>query len=110
MSAYKNALAIDDSSSEQSISLAVELLELGDEVVLYNDVLALRLEAGNILCEIIDPYPTSHRCAEEFKVLIENAQRTLADSKIGHRLQHKQFRWLVVEDNGTGTIELWPEP
>jgi hypothetical protein len=108
MSAYRDALAIDDASSEQRIALAAELLSSGRGVVLLEGMVALCPTADGILCEVIDPMPSAHRCAEEFKVLVENAERTLSASKLGGLLPRRPLKWLVVEDYETGTLELWP--
>jgi hypothetical protein len=108
MSAYKHALVIDDASSEQRLAFAAEVLERCEGIVMLDGVVALRPTPGAILCEVIDPMPTAHRCAEEFKVLVENAGRTFARSKLASRLPRRPLQWLVVEDDGTGTVELWP--
>lgn len=107
MSAYKDALAVDDKSSGQRLALAAGILARSEGVVLLETRLALRPDHGAIQCEVIDPIPGAHRCAEEFKVLVENAQRMLAASKLGAMLPEKPLHWLVVEDYGTGTVELW---
>lgn len=108
MSAYKDALAVDDTSSDQRLALAADLLASCNGVVLLDGALALRPTHSDILCEVIDPMPNAHRCAEEFKVLVENASRLLAASKLGTMLPQKPLHWLVVEDYGAGTVELWP--
>jgi hypothetical protein len=110
MSAYKHALAVDESSSEQRLALAADVLDRCEGVVLLNGVVALRPTPSAILCEVIDPVPTAHRCAEEFRVLVENASRDLAGSKLASRLPRRPLQWLVVDDYGTGTVELWPAP
>lgn len=110
MSAYKDAITVDDYSSEQRLQLAISLLERGQRVLIFNNVLVLRHTANTITCEVIDPNPNSHRCEEEFKVLVENAGRDLANSKLGRLLANKTLRWLVVEDCGTETLEVWPDP
>ena len=108
MSAYKNALVVDDTSSEQRLALAAEVLDRCKGVVMLDGVVALRPTPDVILCEVIDPLPTAHRCAEEFNVLVENAGRMLSGSKLASRLPPRPLQWLVVEDKGTGTAELWP--
>ena len=108
MSAYRYALVVDDTSTEQRLALAAEALDRCERVVMLEGVVALRPTPGVILCEVIDPMPTAHRCAEEFIVLVENAGRMLAGSKLANRLPDRPLQWLVVEDNGTGTVELWP--
>lgn len=110
MSAYKHALTVDDSSSEQRLALAAEVLDRCDGVVMLDGVVALRPTPTAILCEVIDPWPTAHRCAEEFRVLVENASRGLAGSKLASRLPRRPLNWIVVDDIGTGTVELWPAP
>jgi hypothetical protein len=110
MSAYKDALVVDETSSEQRLALATGVLDRCEGVVMLDGVAALRPTLRAILCEVIDPMPTAHRCAEEFKVLIENAERGLARSKLANRLPARPLRWLVVEDHGTGTVVLWPAP
>lgn len=62
------------------------------------------------LCEVIDPAPGSHRCAAEFQVLVENAGRQLAGSRLSKRLPNRPLRCVVVEDCDTGTLELWRAP
>jgi len=110
MPAYKHALVIDDASSEQRLLLAAKVLDRCEGVVMLDGVIALRPTPGAILCEVIDPTPAAHRCAEEFKVLVENAGHTLARSKLASRLPRRPLQWLVVEDDGAGTVELWPGP
>lgn len=108
MSAYRDALAIDKDSSDERIALAVEMLNSGQGVVLLGSALALRPTNFGIRCEVIDPMPGAHRCAEEFKVLVENAGRALAASKLGRLIPDRQFKWAVVEERRSGTLELWP--
>ena len=110
MSAYKDALVVDETSSEQRLALAAEMLDRCEGVVMLDGVVAIRPTPGAILCEVIDLMPTTHRCAEEFKVLVENAGRGLARSKLATRLPARPLRWLVVGDYGTGTVELWSAP
>lgn len=110
MSAYKHALLVDETSSEQSLLLAAEMLDHCEGVVMLGGVAALRSTPQVILCEVIDPMPNSHRCAEEFKVLIENAQRGLAASKLAALLPRRPLQWRVVDDHGSGTAVLWPVP
>jgi hypothetical protein len=110
MSAYENAVTVDPDSSEDRVTLAADLLQSGRGEVLVDGMLALRPMRAEILCEVIDPDAGVHRCSEEYKVLVENAGRALAASRLGKRLPSKPLRWLVVEDHGTGTTELWCAP
>jgi hypothetical protein len=107
MSAYRDVLAIDDDSPDERIALALARLSSGQGVVLIGSTLALCPTNVEIRCEVIDPMPGAHRCAEEFKVLLENAARALAASTLGRLLPDRPLRWVVVEKRGSGTLELW---
>jgi len=103
MSAYKDALHISDVETGQRLQLAIDLLLNGKGVVVIDDLLALRPFSGQILCEVISQgFATP-------QVQIENAKKLLHESSIGDSLQGQQLQWLVVEDYGTGTIEVWRE-
>jgi hypothetical protein len=108
MSAYRDALVVDDNSSDQRLVLAAAVLARCEGVVLLDGVVALRPTSRAIVCEVIDPERSAHRCAEEFKVLVENARHVLANSKLAKLLPSRPLEWLVVEDYGSGTVELWP--
>ena len=108
MSAYRDALVVDDSSTDQRLALATTVLERCEGVVLFDGIVALRPTPHAIICEVIDPAPNAHRCAEEFKVLVDNARLGLANSKLSKRLPSRPLEWLVVDDYGSGTVQLWP--
>jgi len=110
MTAYRDALVVDDASSEQRLGLAVSLLNDGSGVVMLEGVAALRSTPTGIICEVVDRSPGSHRCMEELKVLVENAARALAGSRLAARLPARPMQWVVVEDCGSGTVELWRAP
>lgn len=107
-SAYAESLHIDDTASAHDLALASGRLERCEGVVMLGDRLALRPTRDTIRCEVIDPAPAAHRCAEEFKVLVENAAHALAESKLGSRLPRRPLEWLVVADDGGDVVELWP--
>jgi hypothetical protein len=109
-SAYRHALVVDDASSEQRLALAADILDRCEGVVMLDGAIAVRSTPDVILCEVVDPMATAHRCAEEFKVLVENAGRRLAGSRLASRLPDRPMRWRVVEDCGTEAMELWPVP
>jgi hypothetical protein len=108
MSAYRDALIVDDNSSDQRLDLAAAVLDRCEGVVLLDGMVALRPTPRAIICEVIDPAPAAHRCAEEFKVLVENASFSFANSKLEERLPSRPLEWVVVDDYGSGTVELWP--
>jgi len=107
MSAYKDALTLELSASDERVALAADILVNRAGVVLLDGLLALRPVGAELLCEVIDPTPFAHRCANEYEVLVENARLALKASKLGARLPNRPRKWLVVEDYGTGTTELW---
>ncbi len=84
------------------------MLDRCEGVVMLRSVVALRATPDAIWCEVIDPTPDSHRCAEEFKVLVENAAYALAESKLAAHLPRRPLQWRVVDDRGPGAVNLWP--
>ena len=108
MPAYGNALAINADSSDQQLGLAIDILLTARGVVILDNAVALRATATGLVCEVIDPAPTSRLCEHEFEVLVENAQRVLESSRLSKRLPKIPRKWLVVEDNGTKIVQWWP--
>lgn len=108
MPTHPSTLTINVHSSEQQLSQAVKFLDDCDGAVFLQGIATLRPTPGEIVCEVADPVPGAHRCAEEFKVLVENAQRAFAKTKLADLLTHRPQRWLVVD--GHENIQLWPEP
>ena len=66
MSAYKDALNIDASASDHRLASAAEVLGGRNGVVMFDGVLALRPTQAELICEVIDPAPSAHRCATEY--------------------------------------------
>jgi len=110
MTAYRDAFCIDANSPDERLELAAEILAAGSGVVMFDETVALRPTPACLLCEVVDPAPTSRRCENEYEVLVENAQRMLDSSRLRKRLPDIPRKWLVVEDHGTGTVELWHAP
>ena len=110
MSAYKDALAVEASSSDERWACAAEILSRGTGVVVLDRLVALRRGRRHLVCEVVDRTPLERRCEHEYEVLVENARRLLEASKLGGLLPDLPRRWSVVEDDGTGTRELWHEP
>ncbi len=110
MSAHERTLVVDDSSSEPCLAEAAQVLERCEGVVVLDGVAALRATPRAIVCEVIDPMPGAHRCAEEFKVLLENAGRALAGSRLAGRLPGRPLHWVVVERYAAGAPPIWPAP
>jgi hypothetical protein len=103
-------LVVDDSSSDERLTLAEELLESCSGVVILEGVATLSPNADAIECTVTERRPTMARCEEEYRVLVENAARALRSSKLGSHLPDRPLRWSVVDDDGTGTIEIWHAP
>ena len=88
----------------QRAQLASELLRSGEEVVVLDNVLALRAERGGILCEVIvspGSNPSSYPSA------VASAQALLSNSTLSNTILGKRLTWLVVDDYGMGTSVLW---
>ena len=107
MSRDGNVLAIEAGDSDQRFALAAKTLTGGESVVMFEGTLVLRPARGGLLCEVVDPAPSARRCANEYEVLVENAQRALEASKLNALLPRLRRSWLVVGDSGAGTTELW---
>ncbi len=110
MSAYRDALSVDAEASEQRLALAGGILRDGDGVVLLEGILALRPTPNALLCEVIDPTPSIRRSGDEYEVLVEGARRLLEASRLRAQLPSIRREWLVVDDHGMGTLELWHAP
>jgi hypothetical protein len=109
-SAVEEMLVIGKEASDQQLDRAAEVLTGHHGVVMFAECVALRRTRTHLLCEVVDPAPSAHRCAQEFEVLVENAQRMLATSRLGQRLPDVPRRWCVVEDAGAGATRLWGAP
>ena len=104
MSAYKHALIVDEIASEQHLAEAAKVLDRCEGVVMLRGVVALAALLVFTACR-----SDSHRCAEEFKVLVENAAYALAESKLAAHLPLRLRQWMVVDGRGPGVVRLWPE-
>jgi hypothetical protein len=104
-----DTLVVDDSSSEQMLALARTRLEHCTGLVVLNGVVTLRPWRHEIECAVT-PIAAAPRCEEEYKVLVENAARALGSSELGRRLPQRPLRWVVVDDDGSGAVELWRAP
>jgi hypothetical protein len=102
MSAYKNDLHINSHESGARLALAQELLNLAQGVVVIDDSLALRPTQEAVLCEVIVTSPK-----QDYSSYIAAAKDLLACSTLSRWAQSKNLQWLVVDDYGTGTVELW---
>ena len=91
----------------QQLALVAKALAGGKSVVVLEGMLVLRPARGELLCEVIDPTPSARRCANEYEVLVENAQRALETSNLGSVLPRLRRTWVVVAETDDGTTELW---
>lgn len=107
MSHYDDTLVIDSCSTDGDLALAAELLASGKGTVIIDALIALRAMGTYILCDVIDATPATHRCEHEYEVLMENAQRMLAASRLRHQLPDLPCRWRIVARNSNGIEELW---
>lgn len=102
-------LVISAGASEQRLALATDLLERCEGIVILEGVGTLTPKSDCIECAVADPAPGAARCEEEYKALVENAARALSATKLGAHLPDRPLRWVVVDDDGMGVIELWQE-
>jgi hypothetical protein len=110
MSVYESAFSLETGASDERVERASEVLTDGAGIVVFDGFLALRRAGRQLLCEVIDPTPSAHRCANEYEVLVENARRALEASKLAARLPWRPRKWIVVEAHGTDTTEVWRAP
>ena len=100
---------VDDTSTPESLAQAVDHLDHCTGIVMLMPAIVLRPGVREIRCEVVDIAPAAHRCEEEYKVLVENAARSLARSKLGALLPDRPLRWTVVEQRDSGMVEAWGE-
>jgi len=112
MTLYAYTIGIDEELAESETDLVAHLLNHRNSLMLLVDdqMITVRDTPNELICELIDTMPNSHRCVEEFKVLVENAKRSLADSELARYLPRKTMQWRVVENGNNGRVELWPGP
>jgi hypothetical protein len=103
-------LSVGPDATEQQLALAADALASGGASVTLEGIATLTPGPDSIECSITEPVRGASRCEEEYKVLVENAARALRASPLGARLPARPLRWAVVDDDGTGVIELWREP
>ena len=111
VTARRPSLVVDEQASERQLARAVAALDSGKSAVILKGVVCLHPRQFQILCEVLDPAPLQHRCAQEYAVMVENARRALACSALGARLPVRAQYWVVVEQYGAAAAEpLWVEP
>lgn len=110
MKEEQKILNLNAGSSNQRIRQAAEIVKKRRGIVVFDKILALRTTHNSLMCEVIDPTPDAHRCVNEYEVLVENAQKTLAGSELEQLLPDLPRRWSVVDKHGTGTRVLWHAP
>lgn len=96
-------LVIGKDAPDERLARAAEVLAGPDGTVMFAGLVVLRRTRTHLLCEVVDPTPSAHRCAREFDVLLENAQRRLAASKLGQLLPDVPRRWRVAEESAAGS-------
>jgi hypothetical protein len=104
MSVYKDCLCIGASEVGSRADLAVELIAAGTGCVVLEDLLVLRPKGEEIVCEVLARLATS---SSHYEAAVVRARALLASSSIASVAAAKQLTWVVVEDYGMGTIELW---
>src|SRR3546814_44449 len=100
MSAYKDALHITSNESGGRLALAQDLLGTGQGVVVLDDFLALRPTPEGLLAEVI-----SDSSSRDPATLVDAARSLLDQATLVLPIQ--PYAMLVVDDYGTGTLEIW---
>jgi hypothetical protein len=103
MSAYKDALHLTSAEQGPRLALAAEILAEGSGVVVLDGVLALRPASDKIQCEVISSGTTPPHAQ------VEAAKRLLLVATLGCLVDSHKCDWLLVDEYGTGTVELWRE-
>jgi hypothetical protein len=103
MSAYKDALHLTSADQGPRLALAAEILAEGSGVVVLDGVLALRYASDKIQCEVISSGATPP------DIQVEAAKRLLQMATLRRVVDSDKCEWLLVDDYGTGTVELWRE-
>ena len=108
MTAYRDAFGLFCDSSGDRVSTAASLLREAKATVLVEDWVALRpIDSDALTVEVIDRTETSDDAAR-YERLIVQAKGLLADSLFACLVDGMRLDWLVVQDYGTGTIQVWP--
>jgi hypothetical protein len=100
MSAYKDALHITSDESGSRLALAQDLLGTGQGVVVLDGFLALRPTPEGLLAEVI-----SDGASRDPAALVGAARSLLDQATLVLHVQ--PYAFLVVDDYGTGTSEIW---
>ncbi len=80
----------------------------GTGVVMLDGQLILSANSSRLICEVLDPEPSAHRCVHEYEVLLENAQLELQSSRLNELLPDLPQTWRVVKAGESETTVLWP--
>ena len=105
----REPLVVAPDATERQLAFAADVLASGEAPVILEGIATLTPGPDAIECSITEPIRGASRCEEEYKVLVENAARALRASPLGPRLRARRLRWAVVDDDGTGVVELWRE-
>lgn len=109
MSAYRDALYLALDSPRDRIAVAVGVLRESKATVLVEGWVALRpANPGEITVEIVDSGSESND-ADHYAPLIAEARDLLAEPALECLVAGARLEWIVVEDYGTGTVQVWPQ-
>lgn len=100
---------IGDVATPERLARAAEILAQGAGTVLLEPGLYLRSNSHEIRCEVLDTSSAAHRCEEEYKVMVENAARSLQRSQLAGLLPDRPLRWVVVEKRDGAVVEVWSD-
>jgi len=108
MTAYRNAVDLYLDSPRDRICTAAGFLREAKTTVFVEGWLALRGTSRNaVLVEVVDRADATGR-SDHYESLLAQARSLLADPSFACFVEGMQLDWLVVQDYGTGTIQVWP--
>ncbi len=96
----QRVLQLGRDAPRERTALAADMLARGEAAVALEAIVVLRFATDVIHCEIVDPDFSAHRCAEEYRVLMENAARALERSELRQYLTHRAMRWVIRDERG----------
>ena len=71
--------------------------------------LALRRMKEYVLCEVITQLQPHEHQEEKLAEEINQAKDLLKNSTIQNLVKEYKLKWLVIEDYGSGSVQIWPK-
>jgi hypothetical protein len=78
------------------------------EALNWRGRVALSLDCGELICDVLDGEASLRRCEYEFEVVVENARRALESAGLVSLLPSLPRRWRVVDALDPERAVRWP--